>query len=188
MVLNPFVHYVITFEALGDRKIALYSFACDLDPAKEILHKKLYFEGGVLDLIHNLQLNDLERRGVIAHIVQDAVWDSFFRDAIRGNNIWIHRMHETFWTRRFFRNKKLPKIDLSEILPFLMKFGDVDLDELNRHINRLYWIILADEKEVLEFYWKLIGYKVFPKKFIVNDDIIKKFVKMTRMLIQASEI
>lgn len=188
MLLNPFVHYVITFEALKDRKIALYSFACDLDPAKELLHRKLYFEGGVLDLIHNLPLNDMERRGTLAHIIQDAVWDAFFRDAIRGDNIWIHRMHETFWTRRFFENRKLPKIELSKILPFLRKFGDVDLDGVRRNIDRLYWIILADEDEVLRFYWNLIGHKISLRKFIINDDIIKKFIRMTKMLIQASEI
>ncbi|MET1102015.1 MAG: hypothetical protein ABWW69_06040 [Pyrodictiaceae archaeon] len=103
--MHTLLHYHYTLKLLGEPH-ATIAFAVDIEPAKSILHERLYRGMGVVGLVYNLP--EEYRLGVAAHLVQDAYWEVFVRrNYIKYSNIWYHRMIETLWARRWAR-KHMP--------------------------------------------------------------------------------
>lgn len=165
--MHPRAHYSFTIKVMDELQ-ALISYIVDLEPAKTILHKPLYFHGGALHTaLQYVPIRYLP--GTIAHLIQDAYWDSHVRKylKVRGN-IWIHRLHEAFWTRKHF-SKYLIDFDMDFIARYLEFFGTVDLKKTKEHIELIEWLIEAPEEDVKKYFWKLIGYEIEPEPEKIDE-------------------
>ncbi len=159
--MHPRAHYALTIKVM-DKVQALISYITDLEPAKTILHEPLYLYGGAL----HTALQHVPTRylpGTIAHLVQDAYWDSHVRKHLKvKGNIWVHRLHEAFWTRKHFSETSID-FDAGFIARYLGFYGVVDLEETMRRIELIEWLVEGPEEDVKKYFWKLIGYEIEPE-------------------------
>ncbi len=165
--MHPRAHYAFTIKVM-DQIQALISYIVDLEPAKTILHKPLYFHGGALHVA--LQYVPTEYLpGTIAHLIQDAYWDSHVRKYLKvKGNVWVHRLHETFWTRKHF-SKYTIDFDMSLVTRYLGFFDIVNPEEIKRHIELIEWLIDGPEEDVKRYFWKLIGYEIEPEPERIDE-------------------
>ncbi len=165
--MHPRAHYAFTVKYM-DNTQALISYIVDLEPAKTILHKPLYFTGGAVNVaFKHVPIEYLP--GTIAHLVQDAYWDTHVRRYLKvKGNIWVHRLHEAFWTRKHFSETNIG-FNLDFISHYLGFYGKVDLADVRRHIELIEWLITGPEDEVKQYFWKLIGYEVEPEPEKIDE-------------------
>ncbi len=165
--MHPRAHYVFTIR-ITDHEQALVSYIVDLEPAKTILHKPLYFSGGAF----NVALKYVPKRyllGTVAHLIQDAYWDTHVRRYLKAeNNIWVHRLHEAFWTRKHFANIRV-NFNVDFIVEYLKHYGSVNVDEVLEHLNLIEWLINGPEEEVKQYFWGLIGYELEPEPEKIDE-------------------
>ena len=163
--MHTYLHYFLTKKFLGELD-ALVSFACDLDPAKTMLHRRMYLEGG--GLYEALDLPEEYVPGVMAHVAEDALWEAFVRPVVkRGKEMWVHRLHETFWVRGWLSAP--PSIDLSVVIRFLRLFHGFSEKRARRQISVLAWLVTAPEDEVKKYFWSKIGYRVEPEPWRLDE-------------------
>ncbi len=165
--MHPRAHYAFTIKVM-DKVQALISYIVDLEPAKTVLHEPLYFHGGALHTaLRHVPLRYLP--GTIAHLFQDAYWDTHVRKYLKvEGNIWVHRLHEAFWTRKHFSNIKID-FNMDFITSYLGFYGAVDSENIRRHLELIEWLIEAPEEDVKEYFWRLIGYEIEPQPERIDE-------------------
>jgi len=163
--MHTYLHYLLTKKFMSE-KDALISFACDLEPAKTVLHRRMYLVGG--GFYEALKLPENYIGGVLAHVAEDALWEAFVRPAVKkGKEMWVHRLHETFWIRSWLRAP--PPVDASVMLGFLRIFGEASVESIRRQLSILSWLITAPEDEVKQYFWSRIGYRVEPQPWRIDE-------------------
>jgi hypothetical protein len=163
--MHTYLHYFLTKKFLSELD-AQVSFACDIDPAKTVLHRRMYIEGG--GLYEALGLPEEYIPGVMAHVVEDALWEAFVRPVVKkGKEMWVHRLHETFWVRSWLRAP--PPIDLTLVTRFLRLFEGFSEERARRQMLILAWLVTAPEEEVKAYFWDRIGYRVEPEPWRLEE-------------------